>query len=570
MAAHDASHSALAKATAAHILPLSVILKRIARQVHQQARHRLDARRNHPGAFVVLHIPGSGDSPSDSIGPSPSPPPPHSIAVVPLAHHEDAALHGHHGHGLHPQDLTGDAASSHDDIIYIRVPEGGSDTMFGSQFSIGSVLDGEHIDEALVPDINVGSDWFFHQRAAANVLTSSSKDGVTPSVSIFNLLNATVACGSLGLPLAFSLMGYGLATAVLLAMMLVNVATVLMLVRVGLAEGTRSYDLSVRTLLGDKVLHCFQALLIMGQAGAMLSYIVLLGDFSVSVLEASINQSVDRRVCIAVLVLLVALPLCLLRKLSSLQFTGMLSVLFVVFFVVALLVRACQAHVSTGAMGAEPLQTSFIDFFNGLTIFAFAFSNQTAVMPVFGEMRQKTIGSFFKVASVTFGVAFLIYLVAGLSGYLRFGSTVSGNVLMSFPSGAGQSTDKLMGVVSACFLFVAVFTIPMMNFPIRVSLHYILYGETKRGEVAHVIESVLPLGAALLVAMVVTDVGLVFSFVGSVSAATTSFILPALLFLKSTKVAKSGLEVLGAFAILAIGLVTFVAGIISAVKDASG
>lgn len=99
--------------------------------------------------------------------------------------------------------------------------------------------------------------------------------------------------------------------------------------------------------------------------------------------------------------------------------------------------------------------------------------------------------------------------------------------------------------------------------------HYILYGETKRGEVAHVIESVLPLGAALLVAMVVTDVGLVFSFVGSVSAATTSFILPSLLFLKSTKVAKSGLEVAGAYGILIIGLVTFVAGIISAAKDAS-
>ncbi len=84
----------------------------------------------------------------------------------------------------------------------------------------------------------------------------------------------------------------------------------------------------------------------------MLSYIVLLGDFAVSVLEASINQSVDRRVCIAVLVLLVALPLCLLHKLSSLQFTGMLSVLFVVFFVVSLLVRACQEDVAAGAAGA--------------------------------------------------------------------------------------------------------------------------------------------------------------------------------------------------------------------------
>jgi hypothetical protein len=31
---------------------------------------------------------------------------------------------------------------------------------------------------------------------------------------------------------------------------------------------------------------------------------------------------------------------------------------------------------------AAPLHTNFIDFFNGLTIIAFTFSNQTAVMPV--------------------------------------------------------------------------------------------------------------------------------------------------------------------------------------------
>jgi hypothetical protein len=44
-ASHSAAHSALAKATAANIWPLSVILKRIARQVHQHARERLETRR---------------------------------------------------------------------------------------------------------------------------------------------------------------------------------------------------------------------------------------------------------------------------------------------------------------------------------------------------------------------------------------------------------------------------------------------------------------------------------------------------------------------------------------------
>ena len=36
--------------------------------------------------------------------------------------------------------------------------------------------------------------------------------------------------------------------------------------------------------------------------------------------------------------------------------------------------------------------------------------------------------------------------------------------------------------VTACFLFVATFTVPMVNFPMRVSIHYMLFGETNASE----------------------------------------------------------------------------------------
>jgi hypothetical protein len=56
-------------------------------------------------------------------------------------------------------------------------------------------------------------------------------DGKPPRVSVFNLLNCTVSCGVLGLPLAFSGLGWALGTAMLLFMCLINAATAVALVR---------------------------------------------------------------------------------------------------------------------------------------------------------------------------------------------------------------------------------------------------------------------------------------------------------------------------------------------------
>ena len=196
-----------------------------------------------------------------------------------------------------------------------------------------------------------------------------------------------------------------------------------------------------------------------------------------SVLFMISGRSFDRRVCIAVVVLFAGLPLAMLRKVSSLRFTGFMSVLFVGFFSVALLLRACQHSVASGDQGAKGLDTTFTNFFNGLCIIGFAMCNQTAVFPVrgfasvaqesqasrvsrvsqvsqrvpsvpanvaksvativvsgvavsvavsvavtacachsqqvFTEMKQKTLPKFKEVSSITFCVAFCIYGLAG-------------------------------------------------------------------------------------------------------------------------------------------------------------
>ena len=94
------------------------------------------------------------------------------------------------------------------------------------------------------------------------------------------------------------------------------------------------------------------------------------------------DHDYDRRVCITVVVLFIGLPLSLVKKIASLQFTGLLVVLFMCLLSVVLVVKAVIAGVARPPIQPQIASTTFVDFFNGLCIIAFTLSGQFAVFPV--------------------------------------------------------------------------------------------------------------------------------------------------------------------------------------------
>ncbi len=67
--------------------------------------------------------------------------------------------------------------------------------------------------------------------------------------------------------------------------------------------------------------------------------------------------------------------------------------LFVGFFAVSILIRACQHPIASGDSAALAVDTTFTDFFNGLCIIGFAFCGQTAVFPVLRRvLRAVAVG----------------------------------------------------------------------------------------------------------------------------------------------------------------------------------
>ena len=84
----------------------------------------------------------------------------------------------------------------------------------------------------------------------------------------------------------------------------------------------------------------------------------------------------------------------------------------------------------------------------------------------------------------------------------------AGNVLDNF------SGDNLMTVVTCTFLFNLVFVYPLVNFSLRISLHYILFGQTKVTPAKHWLETLTMFGLSLAVGLTLKDVSLVVSING--------------------------------------------------------
>lgn len=259
-------------------------------------------------------------------------------------------------------------------------------------------------------------DWFFERHKEYHAMIKGTEDAGL-AASVFSLFNGSVGASTLGVPLAMSLMGWGVGLFANVIIATASWLTSRMLVRVCAAKSCRSYDKAIELVLGSHALHVFQAFMVLSTMGSLIAYMIMIGDFAIMLLRGSdvaktgSSQGV-RQVAILFCAVIVVLPLSLMRRVTSLVFVSLLSVLFVFVLGIVLAIEASKASLLPSF---EPVHTSVPNFFRGLPILVLAFSNQTSVMPVYREMKEalRTPRGFDVVCGVTNGLVFLLYSIVG-------------------------------------------------------------------------------------------------------------------------------------------------------------
>jgi len=252
----------------------------------------------------------------------------------------------------------------------------------------------------------------------------------------FNFINSIVGAGIIGIPYAIGQCGFFTGVFMLTFVAFLVNRSVLMLIKSGIKANRYNLEEVSEYYLGP--LGYFASLLFMFlfAYGAQVAYLVIAGDTFPVVFDVLFSSSGvgggDRTIVTVALAVVIVLPLCLLRDLSSLSWTSFLSVLadtlLIVILVIASPYEARQEHIQT--------ELSFINsgLFAGIGTISFAFVCQHNSFLVFQSLTHQTYEEWTKVAHISIIFSYFLCLIFGLSGYLSFGSFTKGDLLLNFPA----------------------------------------------------------------------------------------------------------------------------------------
>ncbi len=260
------------------------------------------------------------------------------------------------------------------------------------------------------------------------------------------------------------------------------------------AFGTRMYALSAASVL-------------IGCLGAMIGFMIVIGDLLVPVAEHLCNCSGDcsgsgsgsgsgggvstacavmtsRAMLVMLCAVCVALPLSSFRKIHSLGASSVLAAVTVIAVGILVVVKGSGALSGDEEPGTsterptgvtsldEPIilaRFNFIGCVLGIPISIFSLGNHCQVVPVFLEMRPEAQRRFGSVVTTAVSACVVLYLLTGVFGYLAFRDGTKGDVLLNF-----SVTDPAADVAKALLAIHIVLAYPVLLYPCREAIALLL------------------------------------------------------------------------------------------------
>ncbi|XP_035295101.1 sodium-coupled neutral amino acid transporter 1 [Cricetulus griseus] len=389
------------------------------------------------------------------------------------------------------------------------------------------------------------------------------------SMSVFNLSNAIMGSGILGLAFALANTGILLFLILLTSVTLLSIYSINLLLICSKETGCMVYE-----KLGEQVFGTTGKLVIFGatslqNTGAMLSYLFIVKNELPSAIKFLMGKEeefldwyvLDGRVLVVLVTCCIILPLCLLKNLGYLGYTSGFSLSCMVFFLIVVIYKKFQISCmsieqnSTISANVTDMCTPKYVTFNSKTVYAlptiaFAFVCHPSVLPIYSELKDRSQKKMQMVSNISFFAMFVMYFLTAIFGYLTFYEKVQPDLLHKYQ---GQN-DILILTVQLAVIVAVILTVPVLFFTVRSSL-FELTKKTKFHLCRHVLVTIILLLIIDLLVIFIPSMKDIFGVVGVTSANMLIFILPSSLYLKITNQdADKGTQRIWAALFLALGV----------------
>uniref|UniRef100_A0A7N6A398 Solute carrier family 38 member 5a n=1 Tax=Anabas testudineus TaxID=64144 RepID=A0A7N6A398_ANATE len=165
-----------------------------------------------------------------------------------------------------------------------------------------------------------------------------------------------------------------------------------------------------------------------------------------------------------------------------------------------------------------------------IPILAFAFVCHPEVLPIYTELRNATKKRMQNVANISILAMFIMYLLTALFGYLTFFGAVESELLHTYSR--VDPLDVLILCVRLAVLVAVTLTVPVVLFPIRRALLQIFFPDQPFHWARHVIIAFSLIFVVNLLVIFVPTIRDIFGLIGATSAPSLIFILPGIFYVR--------------------------------------
>uniref|UniRef100_A0A8D3BU29 Solute carrier family 38 member 6 n=1 Tax=Scophthalmus maximus TaxID=52904 RepID=A0A8D3BU29_SCOMX len=380
--------------------------------------------------------------------------------------------------------------------------------------------------------------------------------GASFTSSVFNLMNAIMGSGILGL--AYAMASTGIVGFCILLVLVSSLAAFSVHLLLKLCDQTGEKLINDPSLTLDEHIPMtlsWIAILIQNIGGKSVSISLYICDLSFFSRNAWYD---DGRLLLILFTLCIVLPLSILPKIGFLGYTSSIAFFFMLYFAVVVMVKkwsipcplplnvtsgAFQVSNSTDSECTPKLFVFSSESAYAIPTMAFSFLCHTAILPIYCELDRPTKARMQNVTNVSISLSFVVYLVSALFGYLTFFANVKSELLIGYD--AYMPRDIMVMTVRLAILLSVLLTVPLIHFPARKALILLLCGGRPFSWLIHIIATMSILGVVLMLAIFVPDIRNVFGVIGSTTSSSLLFIFPGIFYLKISRQPLSSFDSIG-------------------------
>ncbi|XP_057344380.1 probable sodium-coupled neutral amino acid transporter 6 isoform X4 [Manis pentadactyla] len=262
----------------------------------------------------------------------------------------------------------------------------------------------------------------------------------------------------------------------------------------------------------------------------------------------------------------IVFPLTLLPKIGFLGYASSLSFFFMVFFAVVIIIKKWSIpcplrsnyieqyfQISNATDDCKPKLFHFSkESAYAIPTMAFSFLCHTSILPIYCELQSPSKKRMQNVTNTAIALSFLIYFISALFGYLTFYDKVASELLQDYSKYLPH--DVVVMTVKLCILFALLLTVPLIHFPARKALMMMFFSNFPFSWIHHSLITLALNIIIVLLAMYVPDIRNVFGIVGASTSTCLIFVFPGLFYLKLSREDFLSWKKLGAFVLFIFGI----------------